>query len=217
MPQPKPYARQQKLSQIPMKTGKVALTGGIATGKSTVARMFAERGAVVLDADKVAREVVRPRTPSWRKLFDLLGGEYFEPDGELKRRELREAIIRDDGLRWKINGILHPTIIGAMEEEWARLRQADPEKPVIFDIPLLFEADLAHRFDVVILVYAPAEAQIERLMARDGLSDQEAAKTLTMQLPIESKKEKSDIVIDNSLDLARTQRQTQEVWEKLWG
>lgn len=198
-----------------MKPRKIALTGGIATGKSTVARMLLELGAIILDADKVARQVVRPGTECWHRLRDLLGPDYFEPDGNLKRRKLRECIIRDSACRSRVNAIMHPAIVAAMEEEWERSKARDPARPVVFDIPLLFEANLSQGFDTVILAYAPPKVQIERLMARDKLSFVEAQNTLSMQLPIDSKKEKAQIVIDNCRDMENTRRQVEEVWGKL--
>jgi dephospho-CoA kinase len=196
-------------------TRRIALTGGIASGKSTVAQMFADMGALILDADKAAREVVRPSSPCWRKLKELLGEDYFTADGQLKRREVRDLIIRDDRYRNQVNAILHPAINEAMESEWEKARTSQPGRPVIFDIPLLFEVHLEGRFDTVILAYVPPEVQIERLAARDGVSRPNAERALTMQLPIESKKARSHFIIDNSLDLANTRRQVEAVWRKL--
>lgn len=190
------------------------MTGGIATGKSTVAKMLAELGAVILDADKVAREVVRPAAPCWHALHDLLGPHFFELDGTLKRRKLRECIIADSSCRSNVNAILHPAILAAMEAEWEKAGADHPNRPVIFDIPLLYEAKLDPGFDTVILVYARPEAQIQRLMARDSLTREEAEKTLTMQLPIDVKKEKARIVIDNSLGMEHTRRQVEELWSR---
>jgi dephospho-CoA kinase len=197
------------------KPGKIALTGGIATGKSTVAKFLAELGALILDADQVAREVVKPGTDCWQKLRNLLGPAYFDEDGSLKRRKLRERIIHDNPCRSAVNAILHPCIVQEMDQQWRSAHRLRPEKIVIFDIPLLFEADLAHHFDTIILVYAPREIQIQRLRLRDGLTYAEAAETLTMQLPIEAKRANSHLVIDNSDDLDHTLGQVRSVWEKL--
>lgn len=194
---------------------RIALTGGIASGKTTVARMFTDLGAVVLDADVFAREAVRPGSPSWGRLRELLGPEYFTADGELKRREVRELIIKDSRLRSGINAILHPAVIDAMEQQWGRLRERQPCPIVIFDIPLLFEANLEDRFTKIILVYVPPEIQVERLMARDGVSRREARATLSMQLPIESKKDHSHFIIDNGGTPDRTRIQAESIWKEL--
>ncbi|MGV8074954.1 MAG: dephospho-CoA kinase [Syntrophobacteraceae bacterium] len=198
-----------------MKARRIAITGGIATGKSTVAKMLAEAGAVILDADKVARDVVRKGTPCLEKLRELLGPSFFRPDGALRRRKLRNFIVGDKNARLQVNAILHPHIGAAMEKEFRHQQSANPSTPVIFDIPLFFEGKLSDQFDIVILVYIPAEKQIERLMARDKLTRAEAERTLTMQLPIEAKKALAQIVIDNSLDLNHTRKQVRAIWDKL--
>lgn len=198
-----------------MKTGKNALTGGIATGKSTVANMFVQLGAIILDADQFARQAVQPGTDCWLKLRDLLGAGFFDKDGQLKRRKLRDCIVEDDQYRTQINAILHPYIMEAMEREWQRRSSSSKQDLLIFDIPLLFEAKISHRFDTIILVYAPPEIQIQRLMNRDKVSRQQAAQTLQMQLPIESKKHNAHIIIDNSADLEHTKQQVVDVWQQL--
>jgi len=198
-----------------MRDRRIALTGGIATGKSTVAKRFRELGAIILDADVYARGAVLPGTESWKALRDLLGAGYFNPDGELKRRELREKIIREPSWREKLDSVLHPFILGAMWSDWDRQKTLHPETPIIFDIPLLFEGGFDRDFDCIILVYTPPEIQVERLIKRDCLDGEEARRTLSMQFPIESKKAVSHYIIDNSGDIELTLRQTEEVWAKL--
>ena len=198
-----------------MKSIRIALTGGIATGKSTVARMFGELGAVVLDADQAARQVVRPGSECSRKLMDLLGPDYFDQDGELKRREVRERIVADERLRGEVNSILHPPIMEAMEAAWQEQQNAPQGRLVIFDIPLLFETRLQDRFQLIILAYAPRDLQIARLVARDGVSPAQAEKTLSMQWPIEDKRALSHFIIDNSGSLEETRRQVLSVWRKI--
>jgi dephospho-CoA kinase len=198
-----------------MEPRRVALTGGIATGKSTVAGIFAEAGAVILDADETARKVVQPSAPCWQELHELLGFTYFDEDGQLLRPKLRTAIIKDSHLRSRVNAILHPSISAEMQSAWKEWTERDPTRLVIFDIPLLFEARAEPRFDIVILAYVPREIQIERLMARDKISRRQAEATLTMQLPIEAKKERSHIIIDNSGDIQSTRSQVMEVMDRL--
>jgi len=199
-----------------LNSGRTALTGGIATGKSTVARIFAELGACILDADRVAREVVRPGTPCWQKLKDFLGSAYFDEDGNLRRRELRERIIRDNPCRCAVNAILHPCIMQKLDRQWQTLLQDHGHgQIVIFDIPLLFEADLADYFDTIVLVYTSREIQMERLIQRDGISPEEAAETLRIQFPIETKIARSHLTIDNSNGIDHTFQQVRRVWEVL--
>jgi dephospho-CoA kinase len=202
-------------SDSPQDFKRTALTGGIATGKSTVAKMFADLGATILDADQIAREVVQPGTPCWHQLRTVLGPAYFEENGTLRRRELRQRIVQDDQCRLTVNGILHPSIVHEIDRKWQALQGLRSGHMVLFDIPLLFEIDLADHFDTIILVYTPREIQLQRLIQRDGLSPSEAAETLAMQLPIDTKRAKSHLVIDNSRDLSHTRQQVKAVWEKL--
>jgi dephospho-CoA kinase len=195
---------------------RIALTGGIATGKSTVARMFEELGAVILDADQVARDVVKPGADCFRRLFDIVGPEFFDREGELKRRKLRERIIEDKRLRAKVNAVLHPSIAAAMDAEWKKRQIGNHgQDVVIFDIPLLFESRLQDRFQLIVLVYTPRNVQMERLMERDGLTEAQAENTLSMQWPIEKKRGLSHLVIDNSGGLAETRRQVAAVWQQI--
>jgi dephospho-CoA kinase len=198
-----------------MTNKKIALTGGIASGKTTVANKLKELGAIILDADEYARRVVEPGTPSWDGLRELLGSAYFDREGCLKRRELRERIIADPDCRKKVDEVLHPFIVRAMWAEWETQRRLHPDVPVIFDIPLLFEGGFDKDFDLIILVYVPAEVQVERLIERDGIDRKEAEGTLSMQFSIDSKKALSHHIIDNSRDFAGTLRQVEEVWKKL--
>ena len=194
---------------------RICLTGGIASGKSTVARMFADLGAIILDADQAARDVVRPGAPCWRQLMDLLGPDYFDEQGQLKRRLLRQRIILDEQCRSAVNTIMHPVIMAAMHEQSENWRQADPARPVIFEIPLVFEANLASHFDTIILVFVPRALQIERLMRRDNLSREEAEQSLGMQLPLEEKRKYAHRIVDNSVDLEHTRLQVEALWKEL--
>lgn len=198
-----------------MKGMRIALTGGIASGKTTVANMFRDLGAVVLDADQVARDVVQPGGPCWKRLRDLVGPAYFDPDGHLKRRVLRSRIVEDHECRSAVNAILHPAILEAMENQWREWRRHTPHKLILFDIPLLYELHLESRFDRIILAYATPEAQIRRLMKRDGVTRPEAEKSLAMQFPIDHKREKAHIVIDNTSDRESTLEQVKAVWKVL--
>jgi dephospho-CoA kinase len=198
-----------------MRTKKIALTGGIATGKSTVASQFRELGAIILDADEYARRVVEPGTSSRDALQELIGASYFNPDGTLKRRELREKIIEDPPLRQKLDALLHPYILQAMWQEWEKQRALYPEALIICDIPLLFEGGFHRNFDLVILVYSSPTIQAQRLSERDRITLEEARQTLRMQFPIDSKKALSHYVIDNSGSIEQTLLQVEHIWKKL--
>ncbi|MHC1727717.1 MAG: dephospho-CoA kinase [Syntrophobacteraceae bacterium] len=199
-----------------MQNRKIALTGGIATGKTTVANRLRELGAIILDADEYARRVVEPETPSAAALREMIGEDYYNPDGTLKRRELREKIIEAPPLREKIDNLLHPFILQAMWAEWERQKRLHPDAIIIFDIPLLFEGHFDKDFDLIILVHSPPQIQIQRLMQRDEVNRREAERTLSMQAPIDSKKARSHYIIDNSSTPDLTIKQVDEVWEKIW-
>jgi len=194
---------------------RIALTGGIATGKTTVANRFRELGAIILDADEYSRQAVEPGTLSHTALRDRIGPLFFNPDGTLRRPELRREIIRQPALRKRINATLHPYIMGAMRAEWERQKKLHPQAVIVFDIPLLFEGGFDKDFDIVILAYSTSEVQVQRLIQRDKLSPSEAECTLSMQFPIDSKRAHSDYIIENSGEIESTLRQVDEVWDKI--
>lgn len=204
-----------KLQGKPAAARRIALTGGIASGKSTVSDLFRRKGAVILDGDQAAREAVRPGTRSWRRLRELLGPDFFLEDGELDRRRLRLRIIDDPSLRAEVNAVLYPAVMEIIKEGWREACSHNPQALVLFDIPLLYEAGLDGRFDRVILVYAPPEVQVRRLMERDGVSREEAERTLAMQMSIDRKRVRAHLMIDNGGSLEATRRQVDALWRVL--
>nr|WP_302104569.1 dephospho-CoA kinase [Polycladomyces sp. WAk] len=193
----------------------VGLTGGIATGKSTVSRMLAERGAHIIDADQVAREVVEPHTEGWHRIRVRFGEEVFHPDGTLNRQALGARVFRDTAAREELNRLLHPLIVERMQILTEQCRARDPDGIVVWDTPLLIEGNLTKSVEKVIVVYIPEWLQLQRLIARDGLSEEEARRRIASQLPIEEKKRFADILIDNSGSLAETERQVDQLWKSL--
>lgn len=194
---------------------KVGLTGGIASGKSTVSATFARLGAQVLDADEVAREVVLPGKPAWTKLRQTFGSEYFHPDGRLNRRKLRRLIFADPEERSKLDAIVHPEVMEEINRRFEQLMTAAKDVVVVVDVPLLLEVGVAHRFDRVIVVYVTENVQIERLRQRDGLSLEGARRALSTQMVLNKKVEQADYVIDNSGTRDETQAQVEKVWQEL--
>lgn len=194
---------------------RVGLTGGIATGKSTVSRMLASRGAAIVDADQVAREVVEPHTPGWRRIRERFGDRIIRPDGFLDRQALREVVFRDPQARKDLNGILHPLIRERMAEKADLLERERPGSIIVFDIPLLYESKLTHWVQKVIVVYVPESVQIHRLMEREGIGEEEALRMIRAQMPIEEKKRMADCLIDNSGSLEETERQVDHLWRCL--
>ncbi|SMO34218.1 dephospho-CoA kinase [Melghirimyces algeriensis] len=191
----------------------LGLTGGIATGKSTVSRMLQNRGAVIIDADQTARDVVKPGTEGYRKVRERFGDDVFGPEGFLNRKALREIVFRDANARKDLNEILHPLIIRKMKEEVDRWKQADVKHPIVLDVPLLIEENLTDLVDSVVVVYIPEELQLKRLMDREGISADEARRMIKAQMPIEDKKVFADVLIDNSGSRADTERQVDALWQ----
>jgi dephospho-CoA kinase len=194
---------------------KVGLTGGIASGKSTVAEAFARLGAKVLDADKVSREVVLPGQPAWRKLQQAFGPQFFLPDGEVNRSKLRRLVFADPEERSKLNAIVHPEVMKEINRRFEQLTTSAQNAVIVVDVPLLLEVKAAHRFDRVIVVYVTESVQIERLRQRDGLSLEEARRALSTQMALNKKVEYADYVIDNSGTLVETQAHVDKVWQEL--
>ena len=194
---------------------KVGLTGGIASGKSTVCKSFAGLGAEVVDVDQIAREVVQPGQPAWRKLRQVLGPEFFEVDGSLDRSRMRTVVFADPEQRSRLNEIVHPEVMRAIDFRFEQLTSSAEHAVVLVDIPLLIEVGVAHRFDKVVVVYANESVQVMRLMQRDGLSLEEARQALSVQIDLREKARKADFVIDNSGTTGETQAQVEKVWQEL--
>lgn len=194
---------------------KVGLTGGIASGKSTVSEAFARLGAKVLDADKVAREVVLPGQPAWLELQQVFGPEFFHPDGKLRRSKLRRLVFADPEKRSKLNAIVHPEVMREIKRKSEQMMAEAPDAVFLVDVPLLLEVGAADRFDCVVVVYVREEVQLQRLMQRDRLSVEEASQALSMQIPLRDKVEQADFVIDNSGTLEETLAQVEKAWRKL--
>jgi dephospho-CoA kinase len=194
---------------------KVGLTGGIASGKSTVSEAFAQLGAKVLDADKVAREAVLPGQPAWLKLQQAFDPEYFLPDGEVNRSKLRRLVFADSEERDKLNAIVHPEVMKEINRRFEQLTTSAQDAVVVVDVPLLLEVGVAHRFDRVIVVYVTENVQIKRLRQRDGLSLEGARRALSTQMVLSKKVEQADYVIDNSGTRDETQAQVEKVWHDL--
>jgi dephospho-CoA kinase len=195
----------------------IGITGGIATGVTTVAQMFRELGAVVVEADVIARQVVLPGTEAHRKIIEVFGKKVLNRDGTLNRKELAARIFKDETGRRRLNAITHPHIRERIQAEVARVRQTHPDALVVIDLPLLLDTTGPEAFDLdgVIVVAASREAQISRLRARDKLSKDEIERRLAAQRPVSEKEVEADWVIDNSVSLEETRRQVEGLWQDL--
>jgi dephospho-CoA kinase len=193
---------------------KIALTGGAGSGKSTVARMFKELGAPVLDADDAAREAVRPGTPAWEALRRAFGPEFFREDGALDRSKMARLAFSDAKARQTLNAILHPEITRIIRERLQELAAAG-EKLAIVEVPLLFEAGLQNAYARIIVVYADPAQQMHRLGARDERDAEEIAGILAAQWPLEKKRQLAHYVVDNRGALEDTKKQVENIWRDL--
>ncbi|MFF2158039.1 dephospho-CoA kinase [Paenibacillus chitinolyticus] len=190
----------------------IGLTGGIACGKSTVSAMLVRRGAILIDADRIAREVVEPGSPVLAQVAAHFGQDMLLPDGSLHRKRLGETVFGNEEARKALEDLLHPSIRALMKERMAAAEREFPDKLVVVDVPLLYESGLQSMFSSVMVVYVPREVQLRRLMERDGLNAEQAESRLAAQWPIERKKELADCCIDNSGTLEQTEQLVERFW-----
>ncbi|MBA3764008.1 MAG: dephospho-CoA kinase [Actinobacteria bacterium] len=190
----------------------VGLTGGIGSGKSTVARMLERRGAVVLDADRLARDVVEPGTPGFDAVVARFGDAVVAPGGSLDRASLASIVFADNEARAELEAIVHPEVRRAIAEGVAA--RADTDDVVVFDSPLLIETGAHEGFPVVIVVTASAENRIARLSAR-GMAKSDAQARMAAQMPLEAKAAHADVLLDNDGDEAGLERQVDRLWADL--
>ncbi|HWK89522.1 MAG TPA: dephospho-CoA kinase [Longimicrobium sp.] len=193
---------------------KVGLTGNIAAGKSAVSGVWRSLGATVVDADLLARQAVQPGTPALAAIEREWGPQVMEDDGGLDRAALRRIVFADTQARERLEGIVHPAVAAMRDEHYRRAAERG-ERVVIADVPLLFEVGMADEFDVVVLVDAPEEARLMRLVGDRRLDPEEARRMIAAQMPSELKRARADIVIDNTGTLGDLERRAREVWEEL--
>ena len=194
---------------------RVGLTGGIGSGKSEVARRLAEHGAVLIDADVAAREVVVPGSPGLAQVVEAFGPGVLRTDGSLNRERLGEIVFADPRLRAELNAIVHPLVREWMQEAERAAVQADGDAVVVHDVPLLAESRGKAGFDVVIVVDVPADVQVERLVGQRGMTAEQARARMAAQASREQRLAVADIVIDNSGSLDDLDRRVAETWSDL--
>ncbi len=193
---------------------KVGLTGNIAAGKSTVASAWRELGATVIDADELSRQAVEPGTPAHAAIAAEWGTWVLEEGGTLDRAALRQIVFADPEARARLESIVHPAV-AALRDDCFRDAADRGEPLVVADVPLLFEVGMADEFDVVVLVDAPEETRLMRLVGDRGLEPDEARRIMAAQMPAELKRARADVVIENTRSLGDLQRRALEVWEGL--
>ncbi len=190
----------------------IGLTGGVATGKSTVAQMFKQCGAVVIDADALAREVVQPDKPAWRDVVRTFSKKVLNPDRTINRQALGSIVFRYPAKRRRLERIIHPRVAREQQRLTREAARKDPTAVVLYDVPLLFEAGIDKRVQKIIVVTADQQTQIARLKKRNGLSRAEALRRIRSQMPLAKKAKRADLVIDGTVSRAVGRRRVQEAF-----
>ena len=193
----------------------LAVTGGIASGKSTVSRMLEEMGAPLVDLDHLARVVVEPGKRAYQEIVASFGPAVLDREGALDRKKLSELVFRDPEKRKMLEGLTHPRIFEEMRRQIDETAAVRPGAVIQVAVPLLYEFELQSRFHSVLLVYVPREVQIERLMARDRIRRDAAERILDAQLPMDEKLRKADFVINNQGSPGETRKQVEKVWREI--
>jgi len=191
------------------------LTGGAASGKSTVAGMFAELGAKIIDADRLAHELIRSPQPAYHEIVRQFGFEILDSQGEIDRKRLGTLVFHDPQKLRALNAIVHPRVIERTDQLAEAFHLQDPRAVVLVDAALLYEANLADRFEKIIVAWCRPEQQLERLMAKTGLSREEAGRRIAAQMPAEEKRRRADYAIDCSGELELTRRLVTDLYSQL--
>jgi len=193
----------------------LGVTGGIASGKTVVAEMIEELGARTIDFDVLSRTVVEPGKPAWTEIVACFGEHILHNDRSIDRKQLADLVFENKQKREQLERLVHPRIAEEFAALVAEYTCHEPECVIQAVVPLLFETNMEHVFDRVLVVYAPKEVQIERVMERNSIDRQSAVTMLASQWPIEKKKDLGDFVVDNSGSLDQTRAQIEDVWKCL--
>ena len=194
---------------------RVGLTGGIATGKTTVCRLFATKGCQIIDADEVAHQLLRREYPGYAPVLQAFGAEILDSAGEIDRSKLGNIVFADPAKLTQLNELLHPEVIRHILDKLSQITQEDPSRRVIVDASLMIESGFHREFDRLILVTSTEEQQILRLRSRNGLSEQQARRRIALQMPLADKLRFAHYVIDNSGSLNQTSEQVDSIFEEL--
>ena len=190
----------------------IGLTGGIGAGKSTVAQLFEERGVPIVDADAIARDVVKPGEPALAELVEHFGDSILGADGELNRGKLAEVAFADAESHEALNAIMHPAISAETAKRIDALR--GDHSVIVHDVPLLVEAGLAGNYDLTVLVDTPAEVRLQRLTELRGMDSEDAKKRIAAQATDEQRRAACDVALDNSGDIEHLRAQFEQMWER---
>jgi dephospho-CoA kinase len=193
---------------------KVGLTGNVAAGKSSVVRVWRQLGAAVVDADELSRSVVEPGTAAYDAILAEWGPRVQAPDGSLDRAALRAIVFADPQARARLEAIVHPAVAALRDQAYAEA-EARGERLVVADVPLLFEVGMADDFDVLVLVDAPEETRLARMVGDRGLDPEEARRIIAAQMPAELKRSRADVVIDNGGPYSDLEVAARVAWAEL--
>ena len=193
---------------------RIGLTGGIASGKSTVATILREMGVPVINLDQISREIMHRGTPAYREVLAVFGQAVLTPDQEIDRKALGKIVFSDPEARQRLEGITHPRILQGMEEQIAQL-EAQGSRIVVIEVPLLIEGGRMHEYDEIWLVYVDEATQLARLQARDTLDESGAMARIAAQIPLEEKKVYADHLIINTGAIADLKKQIEEIWREV--
>ena len=193
----------------------IALTGGIASGKSTIATRLAEHGAVIVDADAIVRDVQQPGTPVLARIAEEFGADVLTPEGALDRAALGARVFGDDAALARLNAIVHPAVRAESARRFTAALAADPHAVVVYDVPLLVEARVDDPWDLIVVADAPAEVRHRRLVELRGMTDAAASARIASQVDDERRRAIADVVVDTSGTIDATVAQTDALWERL--
>ncbi len=195
----------------------IGLTGGIVSGKSTVARMFKDLGAKIVDADKLGHKVILPQGAAWKRIIEIFGKDILQKDQTINRKKLGKIVFANQNLLKKLNKITHPEIIKLIKKEisLAKDNSKEEKKILIIDAALIYETKIDRLMDKIIVVYLDEEEQLKRLIKRNNLSEKEALQKIKSQIPLKEKIEIADYVIDNSNSLDKTKEQVETIWQEI--
>jgi dephospho-CoA kinase len=193
----------------------VGLTGGIATGKSTVVRMLVKQGARVIDHDELVHTLQQPGQPVWKSIVESFGRDILDTDERIDRKKLGKLVFDNEQRRKLLESIVHPAVLEEAQRQREKIFRANEKAIILSDIPLLLEVGMKDEFDLVLLVYASPELQIKRVMRRNNLSREEAIARLKSQMPIDEKLKFADIVIRNDGTMRELETRVNEVWQEL--
>ena len=199
-----------------MKILKVGLTGGIVSGKTTVAKIMEGLGGEIIDADEIGHQIIKSNKKAWRGIVHYFGRSILLENNEINRKKLAQIVFSDKKKLSLLNKITHPEIISEIKQRIDRIKKnADNNVICIIDAPLLFEAKIDKLMDRIIVVYISREKQIKRLFIRDGLKREDAIKRIDSQMPLEEKVRLADYIIDNRFPIEEVRPQVIQIWEKL--